>query len=102
MFSIELMVISTNFIIISGAYLFLFPKIAQDNIQKLMGYDFLTSLLSLLLIGSIFWETEQVFSFVGTDMNWFWFTITTYLIFEVPFSLWYIKKYNINMGQNNE
>ena len=95
----ELIVISINFIIVFGAYFFLFPNIVENEIKKLMFYDFLTSLLSLFIVGSTFWGTLQTFSLFGNDLNWFWFTIITYLIIEIPFSLWYIKKHNINLGE---
>ena len=91
----ELLIITLNITIILIAYLLVYPKVAGSDGNKVASNDIIASCLSLLVAGSIFWNTGQVFNTILFDLNWFWFTIITYLILELPLMLWYYNKHNV-------
>jgi len=91
----ELIIALVNFVIIAFAYLWLYPKIAGSDIHKLSKYDFLSSLVSLFIVSTLFYNSGIIFEIFGVQTNWFWFTLITFLTIEVPFALWYFKKYDV-------
>lgn len=94
--NIEALVVLMNLIIVGASYYLVYPKLAGNNFNKIAFYDLLSSGLALLLVGSKFWETGQVFHLIGFELNWFWFTIITYGVIEIPVSIRYFKKHNVD------
>lgn len=96
--NLELLVILLNVTIIGASYYLLYPKVAGGNINKITFYDCLSSAVALILVGSKFWESGQIFNLFGLELNWFWFTLITYAIIEIPIMLKYIKKYKVDLN----
>jgi hypothetical protein len=95
MLKYEFIIILINILLLSFTYLWFFQKVAGNDIKKLSIYDLLTSLISLMISGFLFWESGIEFTLFVVDMNWFWFTFVTYFIVEIPIALWYFKKYDV-------
>uniref|UniRef100_A0A486XQZ2 Uncharacterized protein n=1 Tax=Rheinheimera sp. BAL341 TaxID=1708203 RepID=A0A486XQZ2_9GAMM len=93
----ELTVIVLNAIIILVAYLSVYPKLAGNSFTKISFYDLFASGLALAIVGSKYWGSGQQFSLLVADVNWFWFTLITYAIIEIPVMLWYFKKNNVDV-----
>ncbi len=91
----ELIIILINLLIISFAYLWLYKRVAGSDAKKLAKYDLLSSCVALFISGIIFWNSQIIFEIFGVEFNWFWFTLVTFFIIELPFSLWYFKKYDV-------
>ncbi len=91
----ELIVIGINVLFVAIAYLIVYPVSAGSDVMKLAQGDLLTSALSLLAAGVLFWGTPYRFNLLFFETNWFWFALSTYLIIETPFALWYLKKYDV-------
>jgi len=91
----EFMIVSLNLLLLLAAYLYLYPRLVEDDIHKLSLYDLFVSLVSLIAAGFLFWGSEYRFSMLFFETNWFWFTIASYLLLEIPFVLWYAKRYHI-------
>jgi hypothetical protein len=89
------MIILINVLLLSFVYFWLFQRVAGSDIKKLSTYDLLTSLVSLTISGSLFCGSEFNFTIFGASTNWFWFTLVTYFIIEIPIALWYFKKYDV-------
>ncbi|MEL6710402.1 MAG: hypothetical protein AAFP10_07520 [Pseudomonadota bacterium] len=92
----ELIIISINLIIHFLGYLVIYPRLAGSNIKKLGTHTILSNLVALLVCGSLFWDTGIEFNLILFSVNWFWFCMTTYLAIDFPFSLYYMKQYNID------
>jgi hypothetical protein len=90
--SAELTIILLNTTILYGAYTQVFPKVAGNDLMKLAKNDLIAMLIPLAIVGSIFMHSEREFSMFLFDTNWFWFTLVTYFLIEVPFGLWYMKR----------
>ena len=97
MVSIEYTVIVLNAIIILVAYLSVYPKLAGNSFNKISFYDLFASGLALTIVGSKYWGSGQQFSLLVAEVNWFWFTLITYAIIEIPVMLWYFKKNNVDV-----
>lgn len=89
----ELAVILLNSTLIVLAYFWFYPRVAGANLQKVALFDLLTTAIALLIVGFKFWGSCYPFELVGFHLNWFWFTLLTYLVLEIPLSLWYLKRY---------
>ena len=96
---ITILIINLTFILVS--YLLIYPEWAKDDINKIMKLDIFFSLLSMIVVGLIFWNSNNSFNIFITTVNWFWFYLITYFIIESWFFAWYKKKYNVNMNPEN-
>lgn len=96
MANLEVLVIALNLIIVLASYFLLYPKLAGKNFHRIAFFDLLSSGFALGLVASKFWQTGQVFNLLGVELNWFWFTLITYAIIEIPVSMHYFKKYKVD------
>lgn len=93
----EILVLILIIILLVGCYFFIYPKYAGSNLTKIAQNDLLATTVCLTVVGSIYWGSDYEFDFIITTLNWFWFTLLSFLIIEVPFSLWYMKKHNVKL-----
>jgi len=91
----ELTIIILNATILFIGYIYLFPKYAASNLAKLTTSDLLASIAALTIVGSQYWGSGYQFNAVLFKANWFWFTLLTYFITELPFLAHYAKKYKV-------
>ena len=91
----DFIIILINFLIIAFSYLWLYEKIADNNIQLLAKYDFISSVVALGIAAIFFWDSQIIFTILGIETNWFWFSLVTFFTIEIPFSLWYFKKHDL-------
>jgi len=91
----ELTIISLNTIILLVAYLSVYPKVAGFDLNKVAFFDIFASGLALLIVGLKYWGTGQDFTLafmqLSTQVNWFWFTLISYSLLEIPIALWYFR-----------
>lgn len=89
--SAELSIMLLNTVIILIAYTWVYPKLAGKNINKVAIFDCVTSGLALVIVANKYWGQGVEFNFLQFEVNWFWFTLITYSIIEIPIALWYFK-----------
>jgi len=90
--NVELLIIFLNLAIISVAYFSVYPKIAGNNFNKISFYDIFSSGFAIGIVGFNYWGTGYEFNLLFTTVNWFWYTLVTYALIEIPIMLWYFKK----------
>ncbi len=95
--SIEFLVIVLNLVIVFVAYLSVYPKLAGNSFNRISFYDIFASGLALVIVGSKYWGTGQEFSLIFGQVNWFWFTLITYALIEIPVMLWYFRKNKVEV-----
>ena len=93
----ELLILALNLIIVLVSYLSIYPKLAGDDFKKITFLDTLSSGFALLVVGLHYWGSGHEFNLLVNDVNWFWFTLVSYLVIEIPVMLWYFKKQNVKM-----
>lgn len=89
--SAELSIMLLNAVIILIAYVWVYPKLAGKNINKVAVFDCVTSGLALVIVAKKYWGQGVEFNFLQFEVNWFWFTLISYSIIEIPIALWYFK-----------
>ena len=87
----ELAIIILNFVIVLVAYFSVYPKLAGNNVNEIAIYDLIASGLALFIVGVKFWGSNYQFNLIVTDVNWFWFTLITYSVIELPFIFGVLK-----------
>ena len=93
----ETLLLGLNGIILCLAYFLIYPRMVADDINKLIQSDLLASATSVIVAGFLFWGTNQPFDLLFGEVNWFAFSLVTFLLMEVPFALWYFKKFDLKM-----
>ncbi|MFC1750287.1 hypothetical protein ACFL2V_15920 [Pseudomonadota bacterium] len=96
----ELPILVLNAIIIGIAYFVVYPKLAGGNESKIMLNDVFASGVALLIAGFMYWDSGQKFSLLFTDVNWFWFTLATFMVLEAPITIWYYEKNNVHKDKD--
>ncbi|WP_444902142.1 hypothetical protein ACJJIG_04090 [Microbulbifer sp. SSSA007] len=91
----ELIVILLNLVIVLIAYFMIYLKLAGADGNKLAISDIFTSGISIIIAGTLFWNSGQEFNALFFKLNWFWFTLFTYAAIEIPLMLWYYKRNNV-------
>ncbi|GAW95038.1 hypothetical protein MTCD1_00637 [Colwellia marinimaniae] len=89
--SAEFSIILVNAVIILIAYVSVYPKLAGKNLNKVALFDCVASCLALVIVASKYWGTSVEFDFLMVELNWFWFTLLSYSVIEIPVALWYFK-----------
>ena len=92
----ELSIIAPVLVVVAGGYLSIYPKIAGNNLNKLALCDLGCLAFVYVLVGLKYWGTGYEFSLLLFSTNWFWFTLIVYAAIELPFFIWYCKKYNVS------
>ncbi len=98
MTNVELAIMALNLTIIVVAYFSIYPKVAGYDVKKVVWCDLLASLLALLIVGYKYLGTGQEFDLLLWQVNWFWFTIISYSLIEIPVALWYFRRGLFNKG----
>tara|TARA_E500000075_G_C6663037_1_gene162302 strand:- start:13 stop:309 length:297 start_codon:yes stop_codon:yes gene_type:complete len=93
----ETLLLALNGIILSLAYFLIYPRMVGADINKLMQSDLLATATSVIVAGFLFWGTNHPFDLLFGQVNWFAFSVVTFLLMEVPFALWYLKKFDAQM-----
>ena len=96
-YSPEIVLLILNGVILILAYFLIYPRTVGNNITKLMQNDFLATATSVIVAGFLFWGTDHQFDLLVEVVNWFLFSVVTFLLMEVPFALWYLKKFDIEI-----
>ena len=91
----EIAVIALNIIIVLFAYLFLYSRTAGSNYARVALFDLLATGTSLVIVGSVYFGSETEFSLLMARVNWFWFTVITCFVIEIPMMNQYFKKHGI-------
>lgn len=81
-----------NAVILSVAYLGIYPSLKNITLTKVAVVDSVLSGLSLLVAGALFWGTGIEFSMRFFSTNWFGFAILTMLLMELPLFHWFCQK----------
>ena len=92
----ELSIIAPVLVVVAGAYLSIYPKIAGNNLNKIALCDLGCSAFVFVLVGLKYWGSGYEFSLLLFSTNWFWFTVIVYFIFDILFFIWYYKKHDVS------
>lgn len=95
MYNPEITLILLNLIIVISAYTIVFPNIAGNNINRLLIFDLMAMIFAVGMAKILFGASGHDFYALFMTTNWFWFSLLSYIMIEVPFCIWYIVKFNL-------
>ncbi|MCG7535404.1 hypothetical protein [Pseudoalteromonas sp. OOF1S-7] len=97
--SIELKVTLLNVIILCLAYFVIYPRYAGSDLKKVSIQDLIATLVSLAIVGSVYYGSGLAFSLILFEVNWAWFTIITFTLIELPLCYWYAKRHGVKFPE---
>jgi hypothetical protein len=72
-------------------YLWVYPKIAGDDVRKMAWLDAALSLLVFGIVAIFFFGSDERFNLLGFETNWAIFTLVVGVVIELPLFYWYLK-----------
>jgi hypothetical protein len=93
----EVTLLTVNAIIICAAYLYIYPRHAGADLNKIIINDLLATGIALLIAGALFRESGYNFNMLLFTANWFGFSLISFLLIELPFFKWYWDKYSVSL-----
>ncbi len=97
----EVNVIGLNLVMMLLLYFWIYPKYCGSEIKKIINNDLMATAMVLIVVGTVYWDSGLEFSLLFFSVDWFWFTLTTYWLSEVPFMIWYFNKHDVWPHFNN-
>lgn len=87
----ELLVVFYLMATIAVAYLWFYPKFVGEKVKLMMWLDVVVTGIPLGISALLFWQSDPVFRLFSLELNWFFFTIITMFLIEMPIFLLYLK-----------
>ena len=87
----ELSILLLNTSIIVLAYAVVYPKVAGLYLHRVALLDGIATSVAFIIVASKYWGSGLVFSFITVEVSWFWFTLLSYCVIEIPIALWYFR-----------
>ena len=87
----ELIVVALVIGTLAIAYLWVYPRVAGNDVKKMAWLDIALGLVLFAFVGAMFWSENPPFSLVFFETNWFIFTLAVYVILELPLFFLYVK-----------
>ncbi|MBW8192665.1 hypothetical protein K0504_16625 [Neiella marina] len=91
----EFIILLLNGVLLVVAYFWLYPSFVSSDLKRLLINDVLASGVAIVIAGVLFYGKGVVFNAVLFEANWFWFTLLSYFVLEIPFSVVYCNKYDL-------
>lgn len=88
---IELVIIFYILFTLTLAYFWLYPKFVGENVKLMAWLDVAITAIPIALSGALFWESDPVLRWIFFDTNWFWFSLLSYVVIEMPIFVWYLR-----------
>jgi len=87
----EFSILLVNLSALLIAYLFVYPKFAGNDVQRMAWLDVAVGAFVLVLLAPFNWNSPNDYSFFVFELNWWIFTIVTYALLELPLFFFYVK-----------
>lgn len=87
----EIQIIIAALVTLAIAYLFVYPRFAKDDVNRMAWLDVAVGAMLLGVLAPFYWSGEENFTFFTFDTNWWIFTILVYALLEMPLFFLYIR-----------
>jgi hypothetical protein len=87
----ELIVIFVIIVTLAVGYLVVYPKVAGNDVRKMAWLDVALTLVPFVVSAVLFWQSDPAFSLIFFDTNWFFFTLITLTLIEIPVLALYLR-----------
>jgi hypothetical protein len=87
----ELIVIFVIIVTLAVGYLVVYPRVAGNDVRKMAWLDVALTLVPFIVSALLFWQSDPAFSLIFFDTNWFFFTLITLTLIEIPVLALYLR-----------
>jgi hypothetical protein len=87
----ELIVIFVIIVTLAVGYLVVYPRVAGNDVRKMAWLDVALTLVPFIVSALLFWQSDPAFSLIFFDTNWFFFTLITMTVIEIPVLTLYLR-----------
>jgi hypothetical protein len=87
----ELIVIFVIIVTLAVGYLVVYPKVAGNDVRKMAWLDVALTLVPFVVSALLFWQSDPAFSLIFFETNWFFFTLITLTLIEIPVLALYLR-----------
>jgi len=87
----ELMVIFVIIVTLAIGYLLVYPKVAGNDVRKMVWLDVALTLIPFIISALLFWQSDPAFSLIFFSTNWFFFTLIALTVIEIPVLALYLR-----------
>jgi hypothetical protein len=87
-----LTVLAINIGLIALSYGVIYPRFVGSSIPRLLKFDVGVTGLALLTAGVLYFGRGLEFNVFGLTFNWFFFSLATYFVLELPVMSWYMQR----------
>jgi hypothetical protein len=87
----ELIVIFVIIVTLAVGYLVVYPRVAGNDVRKMAWLDVALTLVPFIVSALLFWQSDPAFSLIFFDTNWFFFTLITMTVIEIPVLALYLR-----------
>ena len=93
-YSPEIVLLILNGVILILAYFLIYPRTVGNNISKLMQSDLLATATSVIVARFFVLGNRSSIRPAGWSGELVFISVVIFLMMEVPFALWYLKKFD--------
>jgi len=87
----EIQIIIAALFALLTAYLFVYPKFANNDVKRMAWLDILVGLLLLGGLAPFYWDSPEEFTFFAFDTSGWIYTILVYGVLELPLFYLYVR-----------
>lgn len=88
--------------VIAFAYVAIYPRLRTKTLNRMMILDLALSAALLLVVGAVYFRSGVSFSLIFFALPWWAFTLLSAALVEVPFFIWFCKKWDIDLNLPTE
>ncbi len=83
---------------VAFAYIAIYPRLRTKTLNRLMILDLALSTALLLVVGAVYLGSGVRFMLIFFALPWWGFTLLSAALVEVPFFIWFCKKWDIDLN----
>ncbi|KEJ88352.1 hypothetical protein [Sulfitobacter donghicola] len=84
--------------VIAFAYVAIYPRMTEKTLNRMMVLDLGLSAVLVVIVGLLYYGSGIRFSMVLFTVPWWVFTLLSAAIVEIPFFIWFCKKWDIDLS----
>lgn len=94
----ELHILGLTIVFFGVAYLAIYPRLEPKTLKRMIVVDLVLIAVLICIAASVYGGMGVRFSLVLFQTNWWVFTLICAVIVETPFSLWFCRKWGIDLS----
>ncbi len=93
----ELHVAGLVIVYLAVAYLFIYPRVPEKTTTRLAQIGIVLLMALLGTAGSVYFGAGTSFTLLFVETWWWVYTLVLAIVLELPLSIWFIRKWDIDL-----